>query len=807
MRKTIGIVVCLVAVLCAPAIAGDDTRYRLSVHADAHERDRLSEGGFDVAGHDLANDRVEVLADAVDLERLRVEGFVYDIVEVRDGPRPLGAGELDVPLPDQKYTDPAEMEVFLQQTHADHPDITRLVDLGTTHEGRTIWGMLISDNAAVDEDELSILLNGAHHAREVMTPEIIRDAIEYLTDGYATDPAIAARVDAYEIWCVPMVNPDGVARVFEVDDFWRKNLRDNDANQIINGNDGVDLNRNYEWGWGYQCRGSSSAIGNTTYRGPWEGSEPEPQAMLNLGRRVRPVFDVEFHSYGGDVFYAMSCDPQFNPRLSTIADANKDISRVIAEGYAAEIIAADGTPGFFAAPYGGRVDGTGRDGQYHENGSIAFVTEVNNSSEGGFHPDYDTYRDVTVEGQRPGWLWLIDRISGPAIGGHVLDAVTGLPVAADIALDELTLPDGKRLTTRADTGRFHVIVVVGNYTLRVSAPGYVDAAVPLSVGPAWAPVEVALVPTGSSVLVTETFEEIGGPAGWSAGVAGDTATQGGWEHAEPHGTHFGDVVLANLTFGAPRLDATPGQNVHAFVTGHLLSSDLDDADIDGGYTTLASPSFDLTGYFGTEVSWHRWFRKEPLDADDWMTAEVSVNGGSNWIELERLDANTTNGTADPSWMPVSYRLEDFVSPGADVRFRFRAQDGGVETVVEAAVDDFEIRGYDLVTQGRVPGVRVDGVAATVVSWDAVPGASSATYDVERGDLGALSGGGGGVSLGPLQCVVNDIVAQSTVGDEDTDTPAPGAAYFYLVRFRTGAGEGDLGTGSDGGIRQGTGGCN
>jgi len=815
MSRNLAILACLTLVTVAgsapkPPIEATPERYRLQVAADPEGRDTLSAMGIDIAGHNLAADQVEVIATAGEYQRIIKAGFVVEILELREHTRPLGAGDdddLDGPLFDTKYTDPLEMELFLQGVAADHPAITRLVDLGTTAGGLTIWGMMISDNAAVDEDELSILFNANHHAREVMTPEVIMDTIDWLTDNYGADPDLTAKVDTYQIWCVPIVNPDGNMRVHTVDDFWRKNTRDNDLSGTITSQDGVDLNRNYEWGWGYQCRGSSGSFSSQTYRGPSEGSEEESRAMLALGRKYRPVFDLEYHSYGEDVFYAMSCDPQFNPKLSTIPGTNKDISRVIAGEYSSRIIQADGGTGFVSAPYGSRVDGTGRDHQYHENGSIAFVTEVNNSFEGGFHPDYDTYRQPTVEGQRPGWLFLIDRISGPSIGGHVTDAITGDPVAADLSLDEMTLPDGKRLTSRQDTGRYHLIVVDGSYTLHVSAPGYDDQAVPLIVTGATTVIDVALIPTGNRRIVLEDFETASTVADWTVGAAGDNATSGVWVAASPHGTHSGDVVNSDLQFGSPRLDGTPGEGTIAFVTGHAESSSMTLADVDGGVTSLVSPSYDLSGWYNVEVGWQRWFRKEPADASDTMTAEVSVNGGNSWADLETLVLSTSSGDATPAWMPVSYVLDPLVALGPDVRFRFQARDLLIENVVEAALDDFELRGFSIPTQGRIGGLLLGGGANTVMQWDGVSGGAGAVYDVLRGDLSVLSGDGSGVSLGALSCIENDSNDTATSGgDTDSTIPVPGQGFFYLVRFQFGLTSGDLGAGSAGGVRTGSGGC-
>jgi hypothetical protein len=779
--------------------------FRLKVHADAGQRDWLSAEGFDIAGHDLADGWVEVIVDRAGLARLRAGGFTVEILERRDQPMPLGGAPTDAGLPDTAYTDPGELETFLNQVVLDHSGITRLEALGTTHEGRTIWGLMISDNAAMDEDEPTILFSGTHHAREVMTVEVVMDIIDHLTDNYGVVQAITDRVDAYQIWCVPIVNPDGVNRVFVTDDFWRKNLRDNDGSGTITSNDGVDLNRNYEWGWGYQCQGSSGSISSPTYRGPHEGSEPETQAMVTLGRRIRPVFDVEYHSYGEDVFYALSCDPQFSPKLTTITGSDKSISRVIAEGFAAEIVQADGGLGFFPAPYGSRVDGTGRDQQYHESGAIGFVTEVNSSAEGGFHPSYATWRDATVEGQRPGWLWLIDRIAGPAVGGHVLDAVTGLPVEADVSLDEMQLPDGKRLTSRGDTGRFHIIVVEGNYTLRVTAPGYQDATVNLVVGSSFLPVQVDLVPTGSSRIVLEDFEDPAHAAMWTFGDAGDTATDGLWVWDEPQGTHNG-TVQTTLDFGNARLDRTLGEGRMALVTGNEVAAGFTTDDVDGGVTTVSSPPFDLSGLYAVEVSWQRWFRKDASDPVDDLVVEVSDDGGSGWTGLEDLDVTTATVDASPAWVGTSVRLDDLVAPGPDIRFRFRASDTGTDNTVEAAVDDLEVRGFSLSTQGDVSGVVVNDAADTVVDWNAALGAPDAVYDIVRGDLSSLSEGPGGIDLGTLTCIESDSVDTTTAGDADTAVPSVGAGFFYLIRFELGLSVGGYGPGTSLGERSGTGGC-
>jgi carboxypeptidase T len=787
--------------------------YLVRVYADEAGRDWLAGNGFDIAGKDLAEGWFEIIADKDELELIRDEKLQHEILDELQRPIPLAvalsggtsnrAPPTD-PLADTLYTDNAELFAFLQQVIADHPDIARLEEIGLSIQGRSIWAMMISDNAALDEDELTVLFNSQHHPREVMTAEVVMDIIDHLTDSYGVDPEITAMVDSYQIWCVPVVNPDGLEIVFNQDHYWRKNLHDNDENDKINWKDGIDLNRNYEWGFGGHCQGSSSTTSAATYRGISEATEPETRAMMELGRRLRPVIYNEYHSYGEDVFYAMGCDPNsFSPMLSTINDADQSISRVIAEEYASRLVQADGGPGFIAAPYGLRVDGIGRDNHSHDSGSIAFVTEMNNSAEGGFQPNFATWRDATVIGQRPGWLWLLNRISGPAIGGHITDAITGLPIEADLALDELSLPDGRRLTSIEESGRYHILVVPGDYMLRASALGYEDAAVAVTVGESWEVVDVQLQPSDSTRLLFEDFEDLGRASLWTAGDPEDTATDGFWEWGEPKNSHSGDVPNADLQIGNPPIDRTPGLGGSAFLTGNMPGVELSDDDVDGGTTSLTSPPFDLSGWYGIEFSWQLWLRNDPPDLLDGLSVEARVIG-EEWTPLGSWTDSTVTLDAAFAWVPVSVRLDDAIRPAGEVQFRFTAMDAGEDNVVEVAIDELEIRGYSLSSQGKVSGLILSWPGDPGFEWQPVPGAPDATFEIVRGDIADLSGDAGGVDLGSLTCV--EPAARGTSHPSDPEMPPSGTIWFYLVRFNLGLSSGDWGTGSEGGLRSGADGC-
>jgi hypothetical protein len=79
----------------------------------------------------------------------------------------------------------------------------------------------------------------------------------------------------------------------------------------------------------------------------------------------------------------------------------------------------------------------------------------------------------------------------------------------------------------------------------------------------------------------------------------------------------------------------------------------------------------------------------------------------------------------------------------------------------------------------VLNLEVAEPSPTVVRWNFL--GTGTTYDVIRGDVGALHASGGLVDLGVVTCIENDSTDLTTRGLADAAVPLPGAAFFYLVR--------------------------
>jgi hypothetical protein len=87
-------------------------------------------------------------------------------------------------------------------------------------------------------------------------------------------------------------------------------------------------------------------------------------------------------------------------------------------------------------------------------------------------------------------------------------------------------------------------------------------------------------------------------------------------------------------------------------------------------------------------------------------------------------------------------------------------------------------------------LQVNVPGSTVVNWEPVYWARH--FDVIRGSVDQLRVDGSNFDLGPVICLVTNVVTNETVGAEDTAIPEPGKAFFYLIQFYDGTRESSYG---------------
>ncbi len=262
------------------------------------------------------------------------------------------------------YRDLREIDAYLAGLAGRHRDAAAVRTLGTSIEGHPIRAIEISRGGP-----RWIAIDGGQHAREwisVMVPVCIADR---LLAGGSQAARVRAILDAVSFTIVPVVNPDGYDYTWTTDRYWRKNRR---------GHYGVDLNRNYDVGWG--GAGSSDDRRSPNYRGEAPFSEPETAALRALFASRPIAGHVDFHSYSQVIVYPWSyqrTEPADADAFATIADRMHDSIRA-ARGRSYAI-----RPGSSLRVGAG---GTLGDWAYATHQTLSFLVELrpSSSAEGGF---------------------------------------------------------------------------------------------------------------------------------------------------------------------------------------------------------------------------------------------------------------------------------------------------------------------------------------------------------------------------------------------------------------------------------------
>ncbi|MEU7097575.1 M14 family zinc carboxypeptidase [Streptomyces longwoodensis] len=207
------------------------------------------------------------------------------------------------------YSGSGGLKEEILRTAQQNPGLTKVVSIGKTLKGQDILALKLTKGArkAKDGAKPSVLYVSNQHAREWITPEMTRRLMHYYLDGYRTDKRIKRLVDSTELWFVLSANPDGYDYTFQdpANRLWRKNLRDVNGDGAISTGDGVDLNRNFPYKWGYDDEGSSPNPTSQTYRGAAPASEPETRALDAFEKRIGFTYGINYHSAAELLLYGV----------------------------------------------------------------------------------------------------------------------------------------------------------------------------------------------------------------------------------------------------------------------------------------------------------------------------------------------------------------------------------------------------------------------------------------------------------------------------------------------------------------------
>jgi hypothetical protein len=369
----------------------------------------LFKSGIDVTSIDRSGNSINALVTESEIQKIKNLGFKSEIL-LPDAD--AFARQLRQSGYFNHFHNYQQMLDEMQKVVADYPDLALLEDIGDSYEktigkgGYDIWALKISDNVHVEEDEPEVFYMANMHAREIITPEIIMYFMHYLIDNYGSDAYVTYLVDNRQVWLCPTFNPDGHEYVFSGSTpnnwndpmWWRKNKRDNNGNGFFDpDSDGVDLNRNFGYAWGFDNFGSSPYPISNIYRGTGPFSEPESQAIRDFAIKHNFIITLSFHSHSQLWLYPWGYTSAYTPDhniFKILAD-----SCVAYNGYKPET-------GYELYPVNGDTDDWFYGEQTTKNKIFAFTPEVGNYVESvggntGFFPDTMFIEKQILENQGP----------------------------------------------------------------------------------------------------------------------------------------------------------------------------------------------------------------------------------------------------------------------------------------------------------------------------------------------------------------------------------------------------------------------
>ncbi|MCG3122758.1 MAG: hypothetical protein GIKADHBN_01160 [Phycisphaerales bacterium] len=584
------------------------------------------------------------------------------------------------------YKDLAAIEAYLDTLAASKPGLSTIQTIGASLQGRAMKAIRITAPGG-PTTRPSVIYHGGQHAREWISPMTVMYIADRLVAGYGSDPRITSLLDNVEVIIVPVMNPDGYVFTWTNNRMWRKNRRDNGDGSI-----GVDLNRNWGYQWGGE--GASSNPGNDTYRGPSAFSEPETQVMRDFISATSSLrAHIDFHSYSQLILSPWGYTASPPPAAATFNMLNAEMEAAIESVHGTNYTAGPTYTTIYPA------SGVASDWTYGARGLLGFGWELRDTGTFGFIlpadqiiptgeetleavmvlTEYVAYpfvfsfpqplpTQVAVETATPVTVTVLPRSGSVAAGTPTLYARVG--TFGSFTPTPLTPLGGNSYQAELPAAPCNDTV---QYYFAATSTDGVTLTSPFS-APATAHEAVAY---SSIVTVSDACEAVGG---WVVGAPGDNATSGVWGLMDPQAT------------AAQPGDDHSAAGTQCWVTDGRAGSSVGTYDIDGGTTTLTTPTFsavedefEFVG-FDAAVSYARWYSNDQGSNpnSDSMPVQISNDNGATWVPLEDVTENAG------AWVVKTFRIADYVTPTAQMKLRFVARDLGGGSIVEAAVDDLAV---------------------------------------------------------------------------------------------------------------------
>jgi hypothetical protein len=326
-----------------------------------------------------------------------------------------------------------------------YPSLCRIVDGGSTVQGRKILFAVVSKNANTREAEPKFLYTSSIHGDEITGYVLMLRLIDTLLSGYMSNPKIAYLLDNVEIWINPLANPDGTYHG-----------GNNTVTGATRGNaNSIDMNRNYP----------DPAAGPHPDGNAWQ---TETINFMNIATTNYFILSMNFHG-GAEVFnYPWDTWSRYHADDAWWIHIGKhyvDTVHAIAPTYMDDLLGYPNYPGVVNGYAWYRVTGGRQDYMTYFSYGREVCAEISSTK----MPAASNLPTFWNNSHKSLMNYIRETTYG--IRGIVTDSITGAKLKAKVKTESHDI-DSAWVYSDSTTGFYNRMILTGTYNLTFSAPGY-----------------------------------------------------------------------------------------------------------------------------------------------------------------------------------------------------------------------------------------------------------------------------------------------------------------------------------------------
>lgn len=199
-----------------------------------------------------------------------------------------------------------QMSTMLQQVHDAYPNTTKLFSIGHTWFERDLWCLELSAPIAAANNKTGIAVFGNIHGGEQQSGMGAAYTAWWLATQYGKDATATKILNKYNVYVVPLINPDGYQQSFLVNQ--RQNMRPTDHNGVGGpfSDPRVDTNGDGVIATIFQQNtGTPPAVGTIV-----TGANPDPTNILAFHPATQPTGTI-YESLGDPDHNGLWADDNF----------------------------------------------------------------------------------------------------------------------------------------------------------------------------------------------------------------------------------------------------------------------------------------------------------------------------------------------------------------------------------------------------------------------------------------------------------------------------------------------------------------